>query len=237
MANPYFSFKQFTVFHHQCAMKVGVDGVLLGAWAAVENCKRILDIGTGTGLIALMLAQRCDALIDAIDIAPDAIFQATENINLSPWENRIALHEIAVQDFSSKMKDGYDLIVSNPPYFINSTKSPLENRSTARHTDTLTHEELLQHASKMLNPKGRICLILPLTEGQACMNDAIKLGLYTTKVVTVFPKPNVPAKRLLLEFSLIKSEIQTTELVIEGAERHHYSEEFSLLAKDFYLKL
>lgn len=237
MANPYFSFKQFTVYHHQCAMKVGIDGVLLGAWASVDNCQRILDIGTGTGLIALMIAQRCDALIDAIDIAPDAILQATENINLSPWKNRITLHEIAVQNYSSELKDGYDLIVSNPPYFVNSTKSPLENRSAARHTDTLTHEELLEHACKMLNPNGRICFILPIIEGQACINYAFKLGLSSTKIVTVFPKPNAPAKRLLLEFSFIKSETITTDLVIESAERHQYSEEFTQLAKDFYLKL
>ena len=237
MANPYFSFKQFTVFHHQCAMKVGIDGVLLGAWATVENSLRVLDIGTGTGLIALMLAQRCDALIEAIDIAPDAIIQATENVNLSPWKNRIAIHEIALQDFSSKVKDAYDLIVSNPPYFVNSTKSPLVSRTTARHTDTLTHEELLQHACKMLNPKGRICLILPLTEAQACKNYALQLGLFITKEVTVFPKPNAAAKRLLLEFSLIECESITTELVIESSVRHQYSEEFSILAKEFYLKL
>ena len=237
MSNPYFRFKQFTVFHHQCAMKVGIDGVLLGAWASVENSQRVLDIGTGTGLIALMIAQRCDAQIDAIDIAPDAIRQATENVHQSPWKNRIELHEVAVQNFSDSASNSYDLIVSNPPFFINSTKAPLEKRNTARHTDTLSHEELLQHAHGMLNDTGRICLILPVIEGQKCIDQALRLGLHCTKEIAVFPKPNVLAKRLLLEFSFVATEKITNNLIIESEERHQYSPEFTLLAKDFYLKL
>jgi tRNA1Val (adenine37-N6)-methyltransferase len=237
MANPYFRFKQFTVFHHQCAMKVGIDGVLLGAWASVENSQRVLDIGTGTGLIALMIAQRCDALIDAIDIAPDAIRQATENVQQSPWMNRIELHEMALQHFSGTASKTYDLIVSNPPYFINSTKAPLETRNTARHTDTLTHEELLQHAHGLLNETGRICIILPVIEGKNCIDYALQLGLHCTKEITVFPKPTVVPKRLLLEFSFVATQKITTHLVIESEERHQYSPEFTQLAKDFYLKL
>lgn len=237
MANPYFSFKQFTVFHHQCAMKVGIDGVLLGAWASVENSHRVLDIGTGTGLIALMIAQRSDAQIDAIDISPDAVLQATENVQQSPWENRISVQEMALQRFSHKGEGGYDLIVSNPPFFVNSTKAPLENRNTARHTDTLTHEGLLQHALRMLNPGGRICIILPIPEGRAAIASAACLGLYANKVITVFPKPGGEAKRLLLEFSTNKNDQMSDQLFIESTTRHQYSEEFSLLAKDFYLKL
>lgn len=237
MANPYFSFKQFTVYHHRCAMKVGIDGVLLGAWAPVENANSVLDIGTGTGLIALMVAQRSKAKIDAIDIDTHAVLQATENVLHSPWSNRIQVSEISLQDFVLQTAQRYDLIVSNPPYFINSTKAPCEHRTNARHADLLTHEELIENAMLLLNPTGRICIILPLNEGLQCVDFAFAKGLFCTKYITVYPKPTAPAKRLLLEFSLQSAQKQVSELVIESDERHQYSEQFTALAKDFYLKL
>lgn len=218
-------------------MKVGIDGVLLGAWANVENCDSILDIGTGTGLIALMLAQRSHATIDAIDIDGNAILQAKENIENSPWEQRISTQKIALQELTTNCPNRYDLIVSNPPYFVNSTKTPLENRTAARHTDSLSHEELVQHAKLLLKPTGRLCIILPLIEGFQCIEYASKTGLYCNKQVTVYPKPSALAKRLLLEFSLFPTLKTCSELTIEADERHHYSPDFSTLAKDFYLKL
>jgi len=237
MANPYFSFKQFTVYHHLCAMKVGIDGVLLGAWTNVENVDKILDIGTGTGLIALMLAQRSNAIIDAIDIEQSAILQANENFVQSPWKNRIFAKKISLQDFSKNTTECYDLIVSNPPYFVNSTKTPNENRTNARHTDSLTHEALIENSILLLKPTGRICIILPVNEGLHCVDYAESKGLFCTKLVTVYPKPNVIAKRLLIEFRLQFSERIDSEIVIESNVRHQYSPEFSNLAKDFYLKL
>lgn len=237
MSNPYFSFKQFTVFHDLCAMKVGIDGVLLGVWCDIRDTNRILDIGTGTGLIALMMAQRCDALIDAIDIDADAVLQATENIKQSPWPERIKVEQIALQDYTSTTNNRYDLIVSNPPYFVNSLKAPAENRSVARHTDTLTHEDLILQSKELLNPTGRICIILPVNEAMLCKEFAISSGLFCTREVKVIPKPNAAPKRTLMEFSLQQGESEVTELVIEGEVRHHYSDEFNLLAKDFYLKL
>ena len=237
MPNPYFSFKQFTVYHDQCAMKVGIDGVLLGAWATVTQTESILDIGTGTGLIALMLAQRSSAQIDAIDIDRNAIQQAKENISNSPWSNCINTDKISLQLFAEKTIKRYDLIVSNPPYFINSTKTPSKVRTIARHTDTLTHEELIKNASVLLKPTGRICIILPINEGIQCIAFALEIGLYCTKKCTVFPKPNSAAKRLLLEFSIQSSAEIESELTIESNVRHQYSPEFTLLARDFYLKL
>ncbi len=237
MPNPYFSFKQFTVFHDKCAMKVGIDGVLLGAWTSVENANTILDIGTGSGLIALMLAQRSIALIDAIDIDTNAILQAKENCSNSPWANRIALHENSLQQFSETCATKYDLIVSNPPYFVNSLKAPEEARTTARHTDTLSHESLLTTAKQLLKETGRICLILPVNEGLQCVDFANNINLYCRKKVVVYPKPNANPKRLLLEFSLTPSSAIESKLTIESNERHHYSPEFTLLAKDYYLKL
>jgi len=237
MANPYFSFKQFTVFHHKCAMKVGIDGVLLGAWADVDNADAILDIGTGTGLIALMLAQRSSARIDAIDIDADAVIQANENIQKSPWLSRIEAYEVELQKYVLKTENRYDLIVSNPPYFVNSTKAPVENRNTARHTDTLTHKELLDNALILLKPTGRICVVLPVNEGLLSVEYAASIGLYCTKQVAVFPKPGAVAKRLLLEFSPQFAACVNSEIVIESDVRHQYSPEFTTLAKDYYLKL
>lgn len=237
MSNPYFSFKQFTVYHHLCAMKVGIDGVLLGAWASVKNTSAILDIGTGSGLISLMLAQRSNAQITGIDIDVNAIMQTNENVSNSPWPNRIRTKEISLQQFAIQSTEQFDLIVSNPPYFINSTKTPSLSRTTARHTNLLTHEELIDNAKLLLKPTGRICLILPVNEGLQCIDFALKVGLYCTKKVTVYPKPAADAKRLLLEFSLLPRTIIESELTIESHIRHQYSLEFSTLAKDFYLKL
>lgn len=237
MSNPYFKFKQFTVYHDKCAMKVGIDGVLIGAWTPIENAKKILDIGTGTGLIALMLAQRSEAEITAIDIDPNSILQAIENIQNSNWSNRLTVFEKSLQEFAIVTTERYDLIVSNPPFFVNSTKTPTENRTTARHTDWLTHEELIENALKLLNSNGRICIILPLTEGKKCIEFAESRGLFCTKKVTIFPKATVEAKRLLLEFSLIKSVRKEENLTIESEKRHEYSVGFTELARDFYLKL
>jgi len=219
-------------------MKVGIDGVLLGSWASVEDAKQILDVGTGTGLIALMLAQRnASAVLCGIDVDKGAVLQARENIQSSPWNDRVNVQEISLQQFAETSEQRFDLIVSNPPYFVNSTKTPLESRTTARHADTLTHEELIENAMKLLNPAGRVCIILPLNEGMQCVDFAESKGLFCTKQVTVFPKPTAAAKRLLLEFSLLYTPRVKSELVIESEIRHHYSPEFAELAKDFYLKL
>lgn len=218
-------------------MKVGIDGVLLGVWADVHNADAILDIGTGTGLIALMLAQRSSARIDAIDIDADAVTQANENIQKSPWARRIQVSEVELQRYVLKTENRYDLIVSNPPYFVNSTKAPVENRNKARHTDTLTHKELLDNALTLLKPTGRICIILPVNEGLMSVEYADTIGLHCTKQVVVFPKPGAVAKRLLLEFSPQFIACVNSEIVIESDVRHEYSPEFTALAKDYYLKL
>jgi len=238
MGNPYFQFKQFTVYHDLCAMKVGIDGVLLGAWANVENAEQILDIGTGSGLIALMLAQRNEnALIDAIDMEKSAIQQAGINIQNSAWKERIKAQHISLQDFALTAKNKYDLIVSNPPFFVNSLKTPEKERTNARHTESLTHEQLILLSKSLLAPNGKICIILPVKEGNLCKAFAEKSGLFCSKIVSVFPKPEAEAKRLLLEFSTEKQEMETSELTIETAVRHQYSAEFTELAKDFYLKM
>ena len=237
MPNLFFNFKQFTVYQDKCAMKVGIDGVLLGAWAPVEEAQKILDIGTGTGLIALMLAQRSKAEILGIDIDNKAFLQATENIKNAPWSNRITLIENSIQEFSESTTKRFDLIVSNPPYFVDSFKSPSESRTKARHTDFLLHEDLIICSKRLLTTKGRICLILPVIEGLRCIDFGERLGLFCSKLVKVIPKPGAVPKRILIEFSQFYSKKVEYELLIETENRHSYSEEFTQLAKDFYIKL
>lgn len=235
MANPYFTFKQFTIRHDRCAMKVGTDGVLLGAWTHINHSHRILDIGTGTGLIALMLAQRCPhVFITAIDIDSDAVEQALENVQSSPWANRI---EVALQDiciYSTNQR--FDTIVSNPPYFIDSLKCSDNQRNTARHTDTLDSERLLSSVSRLLTDDGRFSVILPAEQTEMLIQTAYTQGLYPSRKTAVITRPGLPPKRILMEFQKTRKAYQTDELVIE-LERHVYSEEYIALTKEFYLKM
>lgn len=237
MSNPYFKFKQFTVYQDKCGMKVGIDGVLLGAWAAVnDSVKNILDIGTGTGLIALMMAQRCNAFIDAIDIDKDAVAQAKSNIQASPWSNRINTRHLSLQDFVRESSKKYDLIVSNPPYFVNSLKSPSMQRTNARHTNELSHQDLLFLSKKLLTREGSLSLILPTEEADKCIEHAEKIALYLNHEVFVHPKPSKAAKRKLLTFELCEKSRKIENITIETEQRHQYTPEFYCLVKDYYLK-
>ena len=226
MSNPFFQFKQFTIRHDKCAMKVGTDGVLLGAWAGTESCSRILDVGTGTGLIALMLAQRSKAVVDAIDIDADACLQAQENAESSLFAGRINVFHL------------YGLIVSNPPYFVDSLKCPNLHRNTARHTDTLTLEDLLQYSRKLLAPQGRIALILPYDQKDRLTDCIQTQNLFLSKEVSVIPVPDAQPKRLLAELTSEPpaSPAFSDRLTIEIA-RHRYTDEYINLTKDFYLKM
>ena len=229
MSNPFFQFKQFTIRHDKCAMKVGTDGVLLGAWAGTESCNRILDIGTGTGCPPLMLPHRGKAAIDAIDIEADACLQAQENAESSLFAGRINVFHSDLVDFAQASTHLYDLIVSNPPYFVDSLKCPNLQRNTARHTDTLTLEDLLQYSRKLLAPQGRIALILPYDQKDRLTDCIQTQNLFLSKEVSVIPVPDAQPKRLL-------AELTSDRLTIEIA-RHRYTDEYINLTKDFYLKM
>lgn len=234
MPNPYFKFKRFTVYHDLCAMKVGTDGVLLGAWTDVSASKNILDIGTGSGLVALMLAQRCEASITAIDIDADAVKQAQINIGNSEWEERMEALHTDLCDFNPPCL--FDTIVSNPPYFVDSLKCTDVQRNTARHNDTLTLEQLLSNASRLLHPDGEFSLILPFEQNETIIRTAEKYGLYPTRHTQIITRPGLPPKRSLLAFKRHPENYTLQELVIE-LERHVYSSEYIALTKDFYLKM
>ncbi|MBK7651447.1 MAG: methyltransferase [Flammeovirgaceae bacterium] len=228
-----FDFKKFTVYHDRCTMKVGTDGVLLAAWTKVEDAKRILDVGTGSGVMALIMAQRssAQAIVDAIDIVKEDCEQARENIERSPWPAKIQIHNQSLQEFKA---EPYDLIVSNPPYFNNSYKPPKATRLVARHTQTLTHQDLLTHSKRLLKPSGRLTLILPTTEGSQIKLMAENEGWFITRECSFRSRSNKPIERLLLEFQLIKGKLNKEELVLYKAEQE-WSPEYFTLTKEFYL--
>ncbi len=230
-----FRFKQFLVHHDLCSMKVGVDGVLLGAWADVNNCASILDVGTGSGLIALMLAQKnSSATIHAIDIDDSAFQQTKINFDLSPWKNRMVLHKGDFSVFESAQK--FDLIVSNPPYFSNSSLSSDSSRNIARHNITLSLEKLIERANFLLHPQGKLCIVYPFENLAEVESITDKMHLSIKKLTLVKPNASKSPKRILVEITKESSADRTeNELMIE-VRPNEFSQEYTTLTKDFYLK-
>ncbi len=236
MTKDIFHFKQFSIRHDECAMKVGTDGVLLGAWCNVESARSVLDVGTGCGLIAIILAQRnAGCHIDAIEIDEASGRQAEENANKCPWSSRISVHRTSFQQFYDKEKKKYDLIVSNPPYFQNSLTNPNREKSVARHSGSLPMDELVAGIDKLLKENGRFCMIMPVTEALIFIDKAKESGMYCRRITSVLPNPGKPPKRYLMEFLKSEGEIVKTELILELDKRHKYSGEFKKLTGDFYL--
>jgi tRNA1Val (adenine37-N6)-methyltransferase len=236
MSNTFFHFKQFTIFQERCAMKVGTDGVLLGSWVNINGTKQILDIGTGTGLIALMLAQRSNSNIDAIEIDTDAASEALGNVIKSKWQERIKVHAIALQNFSPE-DTHYDLIVTNPPYFSNSLPAPDPSRNIARHDHQLSLPELLSAVARLLNPEGRLGIILPTEIFEEFTALALAAKLYPIRKLLVKPSPSKSVNRILAEFAFVKEELRISEIIIEKYGRQKYSEEYIHLTREFYLNL
>lgn len=223
-----FTFKQFTVEQDLCAMKVGTDGCLLGAWAgcAHDNVAKILDIGTGTGLISLMMAQRFpDAVVDAVDIDDGAVRQAEINIAASPFSERIKVSRCAVQEYSGS----FDVIVSNPPYFVDALECPDDQRTLARHASTLSYSELMHAAYRMLDDDGEFSVIIPSDYRERLESAAAIAGFHAHRCCAVFTSQKKPAKRYLLSFTKKKLLPESTSLLID-------SDEFRQLLRDFYLK-
>lgn len=235
MSNSYFKFKQFTVFHDRCAMKVGTDGVLLGAWVPVSGIKRALDVGAGTGLISLQLAQRnTSAEITAIEIDPVAAEQAKENVLHSPWANRI---EVICMDFRNYCaEDKFDLIVSNPPYFIDALKCPDEQRRVARHTGGLNYDSLFRHSARLLCRQGIVSVIIPSEAEKTVVDAAWNHHLYPVHRLQVFTKAGKPCRRVLFSFGFQQKPCMEESLCIE-LNPNEFTSEYIALTKDFYLKM
>lgn len=236
MPNTSFAFKQFTIKQDKCAMKVGTDAVLLGAWVIPNGSQQILDIGTGTGIIALMIAQKTKAHIDAIDIDEHAVIQATQNVQESKFKDQIKVSCTSFQDFAKTAAKKFDLIVTNPPYFEQSLKSSDAQRSSARHADVLPFEDLIDGVLKLLQAKGKFCLILPRLEAERFRELAEKRGLFLSKLLRVKSRADKEMdKRHLMQFEYTPSEFSETTLVIEENERHRYTPEYKELTKDYYV--
>lgn len=238
MSNKPFQFKEFTIQQNKTAMKVGTDGVLLGAWAQIKSeVFSVLDIGAGTGLIALMMAQKSNAeVIDAIELNDDAYEQTVENFENSDWRDRLFCYHASLQEFVDEIDDEYDLIISNPPFYTSTYKEISEERAMARHTESLTYHELLEGTSKLLSEIGSCAFIIPFSEEENFIELAKQQKLFPNRITRVKGTENSPIKRTLLQFSFSATETEIDELVIE-IERHQYTSAYIKLVEDFYLKM
>ena len=217
-------------------MKVGTDAVLLGAWVDLSNTQRVLDIGTGSGIIALMMAQRSSGLADIEAIEPDteSARQAKENILNSPWKGKISVHETSLQNYNTTFL--FDLIVSNPPFFVNSQLPPQVRRSNARHTQNLSHQELIHHIIRLLAPHGRFAVILPTEEGLQFQTLALAHQLHVRRQLSFFSRDSKPQERWLFEFSFEQGK-KLTETLVLHAEGEAWSDAYQQLTREFYLHI
>jgi tRNA1Val (adenine37-N6)-methyltransferase len=237
MAKPFY-FKKFSISQDRCAMKVGTDSVLLGAWSSLNHSpKTILDIGSGTGILALILAQRSFAeIIDAIEIEAEAYEQCVHNFESSNWADRLFCYHASLEEFIVEIDESYDLIISNPPFYTDNFKSGNKVRDKARFEEALPFKELLNSASKLLSKSGQINIIIPFKEETNFISLAEKVGLFPSRIMRVRGQKDSPLKRSLICLTFRSQKIDINELAIE-ITRHQYTDEYIDLTKDFYLKL
>jgi len=237
MPNNWFRFKQFTIQQERAAMKVGTDGVLLGSWASVpEPGQRVLDAGTGTGLIALMIAQRSvDTWIDALEIDPSSAGQADENFQNSPWNERLTCIHSSLQDYASRCSKSYDLLICNPPFFSASSKTSSREKNLARHDDALSLSDLFKTSRSLVKESALLSLIIPAHKEAEASDLAHEHHFSCRRLTRVRPTPGKPVNRMLLEFSSARETCVEEELTIEMEGRHLYSEAYKALTKEFYL--
>ncbi len=229
-----FQFKQFKIEDNQSAMKVGTDAVLLGSWVNTKHKKSVLDIGTGSGLIALMLAQKSTARIDAIDIHQASINQAIENFRNSPWSSRLKAECISLQEYCKKTSAKYYLIVSNPPFFDQSLKSPSHKKSISKHNDSLKFHELANGIKHLLTLEGSATLILPSTEARLFIDEARIEGLFCNKKTEIIPVEGCESNRWIFEISFNRSKMTEYKLTIRD-KNHHFTQEYKALTNAYYL--
>ncbi|TYB69408.1 methyltransferase [Bizionia gelidisalsuginis] len=237
MSKP-FQFKEFKVHQDQCAMKIGTDGVLLGAWATVEHHPySILDIGAGTGVVALMLAQRCAAeVIDALEIDEKAYEQCVDNFESSPWGDRLFCYHAALQEFAEEIDDTYDVIVSNPPFYSEDYKTNNAQRDLARFSEAMPFHHLTKSVGKLLSETGKFVVIIPFKNETDCIALAAAEQLFANRILRVKGNNTSETVRSLIAFSFQKTPIIEEALTIETA-RHNYTADYINLTKDFYLKM
>lgn len=220
-----FNFKQFSIYHHKSTMKVGTDAILLATWCNTDNVSRILDIGTGCGVIALLLAARSQAEVDAIEFDKNSAEEATDNFRISQYSNRLHLYETDFNKFAQVSDQKYDLIISNPPYFSGDLLPNNPSRKAARHTNKLTHKKLCEGVEKLLTKDGRFCLVLPSPQSDEFIKMASLYNLFIVSKQLVFPKPNLPHNRVNMEFRFGKPSIITIEdITVRNDDGQHTDE-------------
>lgn len=234
MANDYFHFKQFTINQGRCAFKVGTDGVILGAYADVGKAHSILDIGSGTGLLAIMLAQRSKAAIYAIEPDNESFLQMSENVASCKWNDRINVLNIRLQDYQPGIR--FDLIVSNPPYFTGSLRNPDTRKSGTRHDDSLPHRDLLDCVSRMLAENGKFQVIMPVAEGTQLIAEGAEHGLYCNEILKIKPVPYSEVGRQVITFTRNDVKPFKKYLIIGDGRKNEFTEDYKDLTKEFYLK-
>ena len=231
-----FRFKQFEIQHNKSSMKVGTDAVLLGAWAEIEHVSHILDIGSGSGVVSLMMAQRTSAQIVGVDIDASSVEESLLNAENSLWKNRIQFHCTTIQQFcEEKNKQAFDLIVSNPPFFVNSLKSPVENRNRSRHTDILSFNDLVSAVLHCLKENGSFAVILPFIYGQQMEMLCEQNQLFCYRKLWIRPKEGKNVNRVLLQFKRKKEFLLQENLTIRNADES-YTNAYKELTKGFYLQ-
>ena len=230
-----FQFKELTIQQKSAAMKVGTDSILLGSWVQLKNEESILDIGAGTGLLSLMLAQRSDAeIIDAVEIEPNAFEEAIGNFENSPWGDRLFCYHSSIQDFALEIEDKYDLIIANPPYFEPYKNKAISAKSTARQTQLLDYKTLLKSSKFLLSKTGTCAFIIPFDKEVYFIELAQNKGLFPQRITHIKDTKTAKYKRSLLQFGLEKAGYDTTILILKN-ENKSYSKDFIALTKDFYL--
>ncbi|WCO01366.1 tRNA1(Val) (adenine(37)-N6)-methyltransferase [Psychroserpens ponticola] len=236
--NKPFQFKQFSVNQNQCAMKIGTDGVLLGSWTSIEtNPFSVLDIGAGTGILSLMLAQRSHAqVIEAIEIDDSAYEQCVDNFEQSPWNDRLFCYHASLEEFAEEIEDKYDLIICNPPFYAEDYRTENSQRDLARFQDAMPFEHILESVLTLLDQDGIFSVVIPYSEETKFIALASKISLFPKRITQVKGSPSSETKRSLLEFSFLQTNTEISELIIETS-RHNYTEDYINLTKDFYLKM
>jgi tRNA1Val (adenine37-N6)-methyltransferase len=229
-----FQFKQFLIEQDKCSFKVGTDSVLLGAWANVENATHIIDIGTGSGILSLMVAQRCNATITAIESDEISYAQALENFKKSPWNNRITAVKSKLQDYIPEQF--YDNAIANPPYFDKAYLSDDQRKNEARHTESLNLSNIFSFCNAYMLAKATVHLVLPIEQLAKCIAEAEKHNFYLSRLCEVISMPGKNPKRHLLSFTRNnKSKVEYSNLTIEKS-RNVYTDEYLELCKDYYVK-
>lgn len=231
-----FHFKHFSLFHHRSTMKVGTDAILLGRWVEVKPTDVVLDIGTGCGLLPLMLSQKGVAQVDAVDIDKASIEEATVNFEASQWREHLRAYHSDIVDYQTEER--YDLVVSNPPFFNRFSKCDSERKSRARHNDAgLSYATICREVSRLMKPEGRLALVLPLDVSSDFLETAEQFGLYLHKRMTIIPIAGKEPNRVNLELGFVKSEnLQEETFVIRDTD-NRFTPQYNAFLKDFYLGL